>query len=52
MKSFPHDLQGRVVGELQVVDAGHDGGQEVVRVLPGLKRLAHDGQGRGQAAET
>ena len=52
VKSFPHDLQGRVVGELQVVDAGHDGGQEVVRVLPGLKRLAHDGQGRGQAAET
>ena len=52
VKSFPHDLQGRVVGELQVVDAGHDGGQEVVRVLPGLKRLAHDGQGWGQAAET
>lgn len=39
-----HDLDAGVVRQLQVVDAGHDGRQEVVGVLRRLERLPHDRQ--------
>lgn len=47
-----HDLDAGVVRQLQVVDAGHNGRQEVVRVLRRFKCLPHDGQRRVQTTET
>lgn len=47
-----HGLYAGVVRQLQVVDAGHDRRQEVVRVLRGLERLPHDSQRGVQAPET
>lgn len=47
-----HDLYAGVVRQLQVVDAGHDWGEEVVWVLCRLKRLPHDRQRGIQAPET
>lgn len=47
-----HGLYAGVVRQLQVVDAGHDRRQEVVRVLRRLERLPHDSQRGVQAPET
>lgn len=47
-----HDLYAGVVRQLQVVDAGHDWGEEVIRVLCWLKCLPHNRQRRIQAPET
>lgn len=47
-----HGLYAGVVRQLQVVDTGHDWGEEVVRVLCWLKRLPHDRQRWIQAPET
>lgn len=47
-----HDLYTRVIRQLQVVDAGHDWGQEVIWVLRWLKGLSYNSQGRVQTPET
>lgn len=47
-----HGLYAGIVRQLQVVDAGHDRGEEVVRVLCRLERLPHDRQRGIQAPET
>lgn len=47
-----HDLYTRVIRQLQVVDAGHDWGQEVIWVLRWLKGLSYNCQGRVQTPET
>lgn len=47
-----HNLYAGVVRQLQVVDAGHDWREEVVRVLRRLKSLSHNGQRWIQAPET
>lgn len=47
-----HDLYAGVVRQLQVVDAGHDWGEEVIRVLRWLKCLPHNRQRGIQAPET
>lgn len=47
-----HDLYAGVVRQLQVVDAGHDWGEEVVWILRRLKRLPHNRQRWVQAPET
>lgn len=41
-----------VVGHLEVVDAGHDGREEVVRGVGGLSGLADDGEHGGERFET
>lgn len=47
-----HGLYAGVVRQLQVVDTGHDWGEEVIRVLCRLECLPHNRQRRIQAAET
>ncbi len=47
-----HDVQARVVGQLQVVDARHHRRQKVVGLLVRLQRLAHHRQRWRQALET
>ena len=46
-----HDRLRRVLGQLQVVDAGHHARQVVVGGQRRLVRLADDGEGRVQSAE-
>lgn len=47
-----HHLYGRVVGQFEIVDAGHDGREIVVCVHVGVERLADHGEGRRQRFET
>lgn len=47
-----HGLYAGVVRQLQVVDTGHDRGEEVVRVLCWLECLPHNRQRGIQAPET
>lgn len=47
-----HDLYAGVVRQLQIVDAGHDWGEEVIRVLRRLECLPHNRQRGIQAPET
>lgn len=47
-----HYLDAGVVRQLQVVDTGHDRGEEVIRVLCRLERLPHNRQRGVQAPET
>lgn len=49
---LPHDLHAGVVGQLQVVNTGHDRGQEVIWVLSHLERFAYYGQRRIEASES
>jgi hypothetical protein len=46
-----HHLEGRVLGQLEVVDTRHHRRQEVVRVHVRLERFAHHRQRRVQTFE-
>lgn len=47
-----HDVDVGVIRQLQVVDARHDGWQEVVGVLTAFCHLTDDGQRRNEASQT
>ena len=47
-----HHLHVRVVRQLEIVDAGHDGGQELVGILVAVHSFADDRQWRVQTLET
>lgn len=51
VQSRAHDVQVRVVGELEVVHAGHDAGEVVVRCERWLAGLAHDCEHGSKALE-
>ena len=51
-KSLPHDLNRGVVGQLEVVDACHDGGEEIVGILWWFHCLADDGERRVERFKT
>ena len=49
---FLHNLLGGVVGQLEIVGAGHHAGQVVVgRHLGGVEGLLDDGEGRAEGLE-
>lgn len=47
-----HDVDVAVVGHLEVIDAGHDGGEEFVRGVRGLGGFADDGEHGRESLET
>jgi hypothetical protein len=51
-KSLLENAQVAVVGQLEIVHAGHDTWEVVVRGVRGLARAAHDRKDRRKALET